>query len=128
MDWHDAALVIAGLIGSCTAVFHGMLVQRLMVRPIAAALAHQKTSATIRRLIAPLLHFSTYGWFLGGVALVVVAISGSGEAKIATGVFVGSLYLFGAIANAWGSRGRHPGWLLMAAAVILIVIGLARFS
>jgi hypothetical protein len=97
-----------------------------MVRPIEAALSAGKASGTIRRLVPPLLHFSTLSWFLGGVALIAVAASGSDIAKLATGLFVGSLYLFGAVANAWGSRGRHPGWLLMAAAVILIAASLAR--
>jgi hypothetical protein len=31
--------------------------------------------------------------------------------------------LFGAIGNLWGTRGRHPGWMLLAAAVVLIVLG-----
>ncbi len=29
MNWNDAALGTAGIIGSCTATFHGLLVQRL---------------------------------------------------------------------------------------------------
>ena len=33
-DWQDAALGLAGIIGSGVAVVHGVLVQRLMVRPI----------------------------------------------------------------------------------------------
>ena len=126
MNWHDFALGLAGVIGGATAIFHGVLVQRLMVRPIEAALSAGKASGTIRRLVPPLLHFSTLSWFLGGVALIAAAASGSDTGKLATGLFVGSLYLFGAVANAWGSRGRHPGWLLMAAAVILIGASLAR--
>ena len=126
MDWHDIALGAAGIVGGGTAIFHGVLVQRLMVRPIEAALRSRKTSGTIRRLIAPLLHFSTVSWLLGAIALVAAAGCGSANAKFATGMFVGSLYLFGALANAWGSRGRHPGWMLMAAAVLLIAASLSR--
>jgi hypothetical protein len=40
-----------------------------------------------------------------------------------SGLFVGSLSLLGALGNLWGTEGRHPGWMLMAAAVILIVFG-----
>jgi hypothetical protein len=36
------------------------------------------------------------------------------------------LYLFGALGNLWATRGRHPGWMLMAAALILIVIGVNK--
>ena len=34
MNWQSAALALAGAIGSCVAVFHGILVQRLVVRPV----------------------------------------------------------------------------------------------
>ena len=33
MTWQDAFLAMAGLIGGGTAVVHGVLIQRLMVRP-----------------------------------------------------------------------------------------------
>ena len=36
MNWQDASLAMAGLIGGGTAVVHGVLTQRLMVRPIEA--------------------------------------------------------------------------------------------
>ncbi len=125
MGWQDIALTTAGLIGGGTAVVHGVLVQRLMVRPIEAAFAgNPRVKAPVRRLVPPLLQFSTYAWLLGGLALI--AASGLGrDARLATGFIVGSLYLFGAVANCWGTRGRHPGWMLMAAAVVLILIGLA---
>ena len=40
-----------------------------------------------------------------------------------TGLLVGGLYLFGAVGNFWANDGRHPGWMLMAAALMLIGIG-----
>ena len=39
MTWQNSALALAGVIGGITAVIHGVLTQRLMVRPIEAALA-----------------------------------------------------------------------------------------
>jgi hypothetical protein len=126
MDWHDIALAAAGVIGSGTAVVHGVLTQRLMVKPIEAALAEKRISAPIRRLVPLLLHFSTYAWFLGGLALIAAAWCIDREVKLATGLFVGSLYLFGAVVNIWATRGRHPGWMLMAAAVVLIGLGICR--
>jgi hypothetical protein len=124
MDWQSAALGLAGLIGSFVSVVHGVLTQRLMVRPIEALLlADGRTSAPIRRLVPLLLHFSTIVWFLGGLALIVTAIWFDRDARLATGLFVGSAYLFGTLGNLWGTRGRHPGWMLMAAALILIVFG-----
>ena len=127
MNWQSATLGMAGLIGSFVAVVHGILTQRRMVRPIEAfLLADRRTSAPIRRLVPLLLHFSTIVWFLGGLTLIAAAVWFDRDAKLATGLFVGSTYLLGALGNLWGTRGRHPGWMLMAAALILIVFGVNK--
>lgn len=126
MNWQDAALGMAGIIGSGTAVVHGILVQRLMVRPIAELLADKRMAASIKRLVPGLLHFSTVSWFLGGLALVAAAIGFGHGARLATGLCVGGLYLYGALGNLWATRGRHPGWMLMAAALILIAFGVNK--
>jgi len=70
-----------------------------------------------------LLQFSTFNWFLGGLALIVAANAFNQEAKLATGLLVGSSYLFGALGNLWATRGRHPGWMAYALALVLIVYG-----
>ena len=129
MNWQNAALGLAGVIGSGTAVVHGILTQRLMVRPIEALLLNAgRTSATIRRMVPLALHFSTIVWFLGGLALIAAALWFDRDARLATGLFVGSTYLFGALGNLWGTRGRHPGWMLMAAALILIAFAVGKFG
>ena len=127
MSWQNAALTMAGVIGSGVAVFHGILVQRLMVKPFEEfALANGRIGAPVRRLVPLLLHFSTISWFLGGLALIAAARWLERDARLATGVFVGSLYLFGALGNLWGTRGLHPGWMLMAVALVLIVFGISK--
>ena len=73
MDWRGVALGLAGAIGCAASVFHGVLVQRLMVRRF-AAIAEGRMSRTLRRLVPPLLQFSTYNWFLGGLALIAAAL------------------------------------------------------
>jgi hypothetical protein len=125
MTWQSTTLAMAGVIGSVVAVVHGILTQRLMVRPIEASLvADRRTSATIRRIVPLLLHFSTAVWFTGGLALIGAAIWFDRDTRLATGLFVGSTYLFGAGGNLWATRGRHPGWMLLAASLVLIVVGL----
>jgi hypothetical protein len=124
MNWQNAALLAAGILGSAVAVFHGIVTQRLMVRPIEALLrADGRTSGTIRRLVPLLLHFSTLVWFAGGLALIAAASVFSPDARLATSLFVGGTYLFGVLGNLWGTRGRHPGWMLLGIAVILIAVG-----
>lgn len=124
MAWQNAALGLAGVIGAGVAVFHGLLVQRYMVQPLAVLVRTDRSiRGPIRRLIPPLLHFSTVVWFLGGAALVAAALWLDRDVRLAIGAIVGVAYLFGAIFNAWATRGRHPGWMLMAMAVALIVVG-----
>jgi uncharacterized membrane protein YhhN len=69
------------------------------------------------------LHFSTISWFLGGLALVAAANWFDQNVRLAISLFVGGCYMFGAIVNLWATRGRHPGWMLMAAALVLILLG-----
>jgi len=125
MNWHDAALGMAGVIGSGVAVVHGVLTQRLMVGPL-VQLADRPVAAPIRRIVRLLLQFSTFNWFVGGIALIVAANSFEQEARLATGLLVGSSYLFGALGNLWATRGRHLGWMLYAVALVLIVYGVGR--
>jgi hypothetical protein len=127
MNWQNAALAMAGVIGSGVAVVHGILVQRLMVKPFEElALADGRIEAPIRRLVPLLLHFSTISWFLGGLALMAAVRWLERDARLATGVFVGSLYLLGALGNLWGTRDLHPGWMLMAVALVLIAFGISK--
>lgn len=124
MEWQDAALIAAGIIGSGVAVVHCLLTQRLMVRPIAAAVGpDRRMPRSVKRLLPILLHFSTVAWFLGGLVLIAAAWF-SPPVKLAAGLFIGSLYLFGAVGNLWGTRGRHSGWLLYAVALGLIGFGI----
>jgi hypothetical protein len=124
MDTHDIALLSAGVVGSLVAVVHGGLTQRLMVRPMLALPAGQ-LSRPVRRLVAALLQFSTFNWFLGGLALIAVAFASGRDVKLAIGLLVGSSYLFGAAGNLWATRGRHPGWVLYGIATLAIGYGLA---
>ncbi|TVX92390.1 hypothetical protein [Paenibacillus agilis] len=122
MNWQDAALLAAGMIGSIVAVIHGILTQRLMVRPLQES-GSTKQPKLVKMLVPPLLQFSTFNWFLGGLALIA-SIWFEPDVKLAIGLLVGSSFLFAAIVALWASRGRHPGGLLYAVAVILIVFGI----
>ncbi|WP_207485549.1 hypothetical protein [Arenibaculum pallidiluteum] len=118
----DFCLTAAGVIGCVTAGFHGALVQRYFVRP--ARERAQGQPASIRRLIAPLLQFSTLEWFGGGIALILAAGVLDDGARSAVAVLVAASYTAGGVINLWATRGRSPGWLMMAAALALIAAGL----
>ena len=127
MNWQDTALVCAGIIGSVVAVIHGVLVQRHMVKPVGALLrAEKRVAASTGRLVPLLLHFSTVSWFAGGLALIAAAGWFGPEARLSTSLLVGGLYLYGALGNLWGTRGRHPGWMLYTVALALIAFSAVR--
>jgi len=124
MDWHNTALGSAGIIGGAVAIIHGILTQRLMVAPLAAA-AGEPLRGPIRRIVPALLHFSTYNWLVCGLALLVAATMLDPQARLVVGLLVGSSYLYGAVGNLWATRGRHPGWALYTVALALIAYGLS---
>jgi hypothetical protein len=127
MNCRNAALAMAGVIGCGVAVVHGIFVQRLTVKPFEEfAFADGRMGAPIRRLVPLLLHFSTISWFLGGLVLIAAARWSERDVRLTIGIFVGSLYLFGALGNLWGTRGLHPGWMLMAVALVLIAFGISK--
>ncbi len=120
-------LVSAGLVGVATAIVHGLLTNRLMVRPLGQMLAGRKTvSSTVRRILAPLLHYTTFSWLIGGIALIVVAFGEQPGSRLAVSLVVGASYLYAALANVWATRARHPGWMLMAVAVAMIAFDILR--
>jgi len=123
MNTHNLALGLAGVIGCSVALIHGVLIQRGLVEPL-EQLAAAGVTTPLRRLIPLLMQFSTFNWFVGGLALIIAAVFFGQQARLATGVLVGSSYLFGAVGNLWGVRGPHPGWILYAIALALITYAL----
>jgi len=121
MNAHDISLVVAGVIGSGVAIVHGVLTQRLLVKPT----LELSISSLARKLNSALLQFSTFNWFVSGLALVAVAFAHESETKFAVGALAASSYLFGALANLWATRGRHFAWMLYGIAVLAIIYGLS---
>ena len=118
MTSYEWVLVAAGSVGCLVAVFHGFVMQKKMIPPILSTI---RLPETTHRLVPLLLHFSTLCWFLGGVALIGVTLLASTPVVLTTAAFVGVFYIFGAVGNFWGTRGKHPGWMLLVVAVVLMV-------
>ncbi|WP_262694419.1 hypothetical protein [Kordiimonas aquimaris] len=123
MTSYEWAFVAAGCVGCFVAVFHGVIMQKKMIPPILSTI---RLPETTHRLVPFLLHFSTLCWFLGGAALIAVTLYASSLVILTTAAFVGAFYTFGAVGNFWGTRGKHPGWMLLAVAVTLIAYGVSQ--
>ncbi len=122
MDWFGVAISAGGLVGAGVAVAHGTIMQQHIIEPVSVGAA--TLSGTSRRLASPLMHFSTACWLVGGLTLTVAPALFHPHAVLALGCCVAITFLYGAAINCWASRARHPGWLLMGAATLLVCTGL----
>ena len=118
---NDTLLIIAGFIGASVAIFHGVLMQKLMINPLLNSSYGQEMKSQVRKLIPILLHFSTLFCFIGGVSLIAAPFVFDQTERLVVSIIVAGVYIFGALGNFWGTRGRHPGWLLLAASVVFIL-------
>lgn len=124
MTLPDILLFAAGIVGMIVAVIHTLVMRRVIVRPVSQAVANDTTMrAGAKRLVAPLLYVSGLTWFVEGAALVAVAMFVNGPGRLVICAVAALSYGYAAALNAWATRGRHFGWVLMALAVLLIVIG-----
>ncbi len=118
--WQDSALMLGGAVGVVVGMFHGSVVQRVMVGPIGAALAGTDIRISARRLVSPIMHVSTAVYILGGLALIAIGAGWAPHLRNAVALTISGFYLHAMVMNCWATRGRHPGWMLMAAALVLI--------
>lgn len=123
-DSTNLALVAAGIIGCVTAVIHGVIVRKILVAPATRLMSESGTPRSIIGLVGPLIQFSTFAWLLAGIALIIVGAGGAPDARWSVGLMAAALFLYGAVGNAWATRGRHPGWVMMALACGLIAYAL----
>ncbi len=123
--WNDLLLIVAGTLAMATAVVHGHVMRRYIVVPLEKLLKEEGTlRGASRRLVTPLLNVSTVAWFVGGGLLTWAGFRAQGESKVAVSIAILALYFHAAVLNAWATRGRHPGWIIMAVAVALIIASL----
>ncbi|WP_260583534.1 hypothetical protein [Sphingopyxis sp. PET50] len=60
----------------------------------------------------------------GGLALVAVGSGVSSQFRGVAALIAAGFYLHAMVLNCWATRGRHPGWMLMAVALLLIAAGM----
>lgn len=121
---NDTFLIIAGSLGIVVAIVHGLITQRSVVQPL---LKLAGDNAALRpplvRLFPILMQYSTLCWFAGGIALIAAPFWFDQTGRLVAAGIAGAFYASGALGNAWATRGRHPGWMLLAIALIFIALG-----
>ena len=113
----DAALQIAGVLAILAGLVHGVLGE---TKVFARA---QIEPAWARRLLRAVWHCGVVAW-IGGGALLIAAPTFASEAARHWVIFVlVAVYGSAAIGNAVASRGRHFGWMVLSAVVVLTLAG-----
>lgn len=106
-------LQTAGALAIFAAVGHGYLGdQTLRAQPLDPA---------VKNFVRCCYQFGTAGWLAGGVLLLSAEASGASGRWVAVGLV--PLFGFASLTNLWFTRGRHLGWVLLAAVCVLVVAG-----
>ena len=115
---HNSLLLLAGLAGVLTALAHGILGEtrvfsRATIEP-----------PRLRRLLRLVWQFGTASWI--GLALLLGAAPWIATGPGRTGIVLTAVAVFalGAVLNFAALRGRHPGWIGLAAVCGLALAGL----
>jgi hypothetical protein len=114
----DLALQLAGMLAVLVAIVHGVLGEtgvfpRAQIEPPWA-----------RRLMRVVWHLGVVAWIGGGALLIAAPSFGSDSARRWIVVVLAAVYGFSAIGNAVATRGRHYGWALLLAVVVLALAGI----
>jgi hypothetical protein len=113
----DLLLQCSGVAAVAVAIIHGVLgettvLPRATIEP-----------ARLRTLIRLVWQAGTVAWIGGGVLLIAAPAMASEPARHWIVVTLVCVFAFGALGNAWATRGRHYGWMALGAVVVLAVAG-----
>jgi hypothetical protein len=113
----DLLLQVSGFAAIAAAIIHGVLGEakvfpRVTIEP-----------ARLRTLIRLVWQTSTVAWIGGGVLLIAAPLMASQPARHWIVLTLAIVFGFAALGNAWATRGRHFGWMVLTAVVAMAVGG-----
>jgi len=110
--------IIAGSLAIFIAVVHGWLGATKVVSPV------NGITPPLKRILHAIFFLSAVYWAAAGLGLILLAGSADDPLRALVGWVALAIFLSGAAANAWATRGRHFGWMLLALTSGLTVAGL----
>jgi hypothetical protein len=113
----DLLLQCSGLIAIAAALIHGVL-SETRIFPRVTIEPHR-----LRTLFRLVWQIPTVAWIAGGVLLIAAPGMASPVARHWIVGTLACLFAFSAIGNAVGTRGRHFGWMVLGAVVVLAAAG-----
>lgn len=113
----DLLVQCAGVAAIAAAIVHGILGETTI---FARARIEPESLRTLMRLV---WQASTVAWIGGGVLLLAAPWMASNDARHWIVVTMVCVFAFAACGNAWATRGRHFGWMVLSAVVAMAVAG-----
>jgi len=113
----DLLLQCSGIVAIAAAITHGVLGETAV---FARATIEPRR---LRLLIRLVWQAGTVAWIGGGVLLFAAPWMNSEAARHWIVVTMAAVFGFAVVANAWALRGRHFGWAVLSAVVILAIAG-----
>jgi hypothetical protein len=113
----DILLQISGVLAILAAAIHGVLSE---TRVFPRVTIEPKRLRTLFRFV---WQVPTVAWIAGGVLLIAAPTMASDAARHWIVVMLACLFVFSAIGNAVGTRGRHFGWMVLGAVAALAAAG-----
>ncbi|MGX0967064.1 hypothetical protein AB7M63_007513 [Bradyrhizobium japonicum] len=113
----DLLLQCAGGLTIIVALIHGILGE---TKVFARARIEPERLRTLIRLV---WQASTVAWIGGGVLLIAAPWMESEPARRWIVVTMACVFGFSAVANAWATRGRHFGWMMLSVVVAMAMAG-----
>ncbi|MEM7284064.1 MAG: hypothetical protein AAF438_20860 [Pseudomonadota bacterium] len=113
----DTLLYASGALGVLISLVHGYLGETKVVVPSEAP------NPSAKRVLHAIMVLSAVYWFAAAVLLLVTPEFVSVSARPYVVYGVAAVFLSGSVGNLWATRGRHPGWALLAIAAGLAVAG-----
>ncbi len=117
LPMQDVLLQCAGVAAIVVSIIHGVLGE---TKVFARATIEPARLRTLLRLV---WQCSTVAWLGGGVLLIAAPYVASEAARHWIVATVAATYAFGAVANAYATRGKHFGWMAMGAVTALAAAG-----
>src|SRR5262249_46939944 len=105
----DVLLQCSGLLAIAAAVTHCVLTETKVFPRVTIG------PQGLRTLFRLGWKTPTVAWIAGGVLLIAAPSIGSESARHWMIVTFACLFVFSAVGNAWGTRGKHFGWILLGA-------------
>ena len=113
------AFYIAGAFAIVTGIIHGVVGERRIIGAISFP------NARLQILSRGILWVSVAAWVAAGILYIAIGLTGASKLSAVIVLTQAVVLSIGVYCNFRATRGRHPGWVLLALSIGFSLYGLA---